>query len=223
MGSRRPDQTQAGVVDDVVRVVTDSLTPVALRPDVVQEVVRAAVEAQATPARHYHTPIHLREMLTEVERLASEVSPAVAATVAWHDCVYEPTRSDNEARSAARARADLAGVVPDALVDHVVDLIGSTTTHEVADHDGDGALVHDADLWILSAPPARHAAYVRQVRAEYAHLTDAQWQVGRREVLTTLREDLTTCGYLVGEAGDRARRGDRARANIDRELATLHA
>lgn len=208
-------------VDRVVTTVAASLGGVAVRHDAVEPVVRAAVAEQAGAGRHYHTPEHLEEMLVEVVRLVGHVPPAVATAVAWHDVVYEPRRDDNEVRSAERVRTDLAGVLPPALVDHVVDLVRSTTTHEVAAGDGAGALLHDADLWILSAPPERHRAYVRQVRAEYGHLTDAQWRAGRSAVLASLAESLTLGGYLVGDEADRARRATRARANIDHELAAL--
>ena len=67
-------------------------------------------------------------------------------------------------------------------VQRVHDLVRATTTHELATG-GLAAAFHDADLWILSAPPERYAAYTRQVREEYAAVHDDAFLTGRDVVL----------------------------------------
>ena len=46
-----------------------------------------------------------------------------------------------------------------------------------------GGKFHDADLWILGAPPDRFDQYCRQVRDEYAWVPDADYAAGRAAVL----------------------------------------
>lgn len=211
------------LVSSVVNEVTAALVAVApANAAALATVVAAAVADQTATHRHYHTPRHLTEMLAEVRRLQETVPPVVATTIGWHDVVYDPTRSDNEVRSARRLRRDLTTLLPTMMVDEAAALITATEHHRGTD-EPHGAVVHDADLWILSAPPARHAEYVSQVRAEYAHLTETQWCRGRAAILGTLRDGLAATGYLVGEVQDRADRTRRALAAIDAELEQLRA
>ena len=216
-----------GVSDDpdlaLVRRLVRPLAAVASRPDVVAEVVRRTVADHHAPHRHYHTPEHLREMVAEVERLTGRLEPAVAGAIAFHDVVYDPRRIDNEVASAARARTDLGGEVDDDVVATVERLVVVTDGHDIAAGDVLGALVVDADLWILSSPPQRHDRYVHDVRAEYAHLDDAAWREGRSAVLDRLWQQLATVGYRCGGEEDRAARTQRALANIDRERTALEA
>jgi len=78
----------------------------------------------------------------------------------------------------------------------------------------------DADLWILAAPADRYDRYVEDVRAEYAHVTDNAWVIGRSAVL-----DLFLAAgdelYAAGPDRDRRRRGAGALANLTRERAAL--
>ncbi len=207
----------------LVRRLVRPLAAVASRPDVVAEVVRRAVADHHAPNRHYHIPEHLREMVAEVERLTGRLDPAVAGAIAFHDVVYDPRRIDNEAASAARARTDLGGEVDDEVVAMIERLVMVTDGHDVAAGDVPGAVVVDADLWILSSPRRRYDRYVDDVRAEYAHLDDAAWREGRRAVLDRLWQQLATVGYRCGDEEDRAARTERALANIDRERTALEA
>ena len=190
-------------------------------PQAVAVVVRQALAEHVQPHRRYHTPEHLREMVAEVTRLAGDVPPEVAGAIAFHDVVYDPRRDDNEQASATRARVDLTGVVDAGVVAAVARLVLVTAGHEVAADDRSGALVVDADLWILASGADRYDRYVADVRAEYAHLDDAAWRTGRRRVLHRLRAHLAADGYRFGPPDDRAARTRRALANIDREVARL--
>lgn len=231
------DATTARVVGRVLAAAGS----VVEEPARLAAVVTAVVSSQWAPHRHYHTPVHLDEMLAEVARLDTIAGPAadghhapdddtvsgstqraaVVAAIAWHDVVYDPRRTDNEAASARQARADLAGLAAREWVDRVAELVMVTADHDPGPHDPHAALLVDADLWILAAPATRHAAYARQVRREYAHLDDTTWRDGRGRVLRDLRAAVATTGYRVGPAPDRHDRTRRALANLDRELTTL--
>lgn len=145
-------------------------------------------------------------------------STAVTQLALWfHDAVHDGEAGRDEERSAALAEARLAGHLDAAAVAEVVRLVLVTTDHSPAAGDGPGALVSDADLAILCSAPDRYARYVRQVRAEYAHVPDDAFRTGRAAVLR---------GLLAGGALFRTPQGatlweDRARANLADELAAL--
>lgn len=180
------------------------------------------------PGRHHHTRRHLAEVLAEIDRLVAEdgrwgqVPLTVELAVLFHDVVYDPTRDDNERRSALHAQRTLAEIgVAAAVGDEVARLVLLTAAHDPAPDDPGGSLLVDGDLWILSATPERYDEYVTQVRAEYAALDDDHWRRGRRAVLDRLAVRLDQHGYRVGPVEDRDRRTVAALDNIDRERAAL--
>jgi len=168
--------------------------------------------------RRYHTVEHLEEALAVAADLGG--SEAVELAVWFHDAVYDPTSGagESEARSAALAVEQLtaAGFDP-LLVAEVERLVLLTAGHEVAEGDGDGAVLADADLAILGADPDRYARYATDVRAEYAHVPDDAWASGRAAVLR---------GFLERPRIYRTERAHAAldaaaRRNLAAELATL--
>ncbi|MFB9838486.1 HD domain-containing protein, partial [Actinoallomurus acaciae] len=115
----------------------------------------------AEPHRRYHTTEHLADVLDHVDELAGEAADADAVRLAawFHDAVYDPTRGDNEERSAVLAERMLADTdLPAATVAEVARLVRLTATHDPAEGDRDGAVLCDADLAVLAAPPDRYAA-----------------------------------------------------------------
>jgi predicted metal-dependent HD superfamily phosphohydrolase len=153
----------------------------------------ALLQAWQSSGRAYHILLHLREMLRLIERHADLAKDLFAVTLAawFHDAIYEPTRSDNEARSAAWARECLlAQGLPLDQVNHVCRLIDATALHG-SPACPDEALLVDADLAILGATPKRFAAYEKQIRIEYAWAPWALYRAKRREVLQHFLDRLT--------------------------------
>ncbi|WP_036555787.1 HD domain-containing protein [Nocardioides insulae] len=187
-------------------------------PDLGEDLVAAYTD----PTRHYHDLRHLTEVLTQLDELAAagELFPDLPVTLAawFHDAVYDGER-DAEERSAVWAEEALRGLVPDDVVTEVVRLVRLTETHDPADDDPAGRALSDADLAILAADEARYAEYAAAVRAEYAHLSDEDFRIGRTQVLETLldKERLfrTEYAYRRWEVA--------ARTNVRRELAGWHA
>jgi len=178
------------------------------------------------PHRHYHTAVHVAWVLRHLADLEVGEASALAAgdvdmrLVRWaalyHDAIYDPTRSDNEAVSAALAARDAAGLGwshDDCAA--IERLVLATAHHRPAELDE--ALLIDADLAILGASPADYSAYVRGVRSEYAHVSDAGWRTGRAAVL----QHLLAAEPLYATPTMRAAREQRARANITAELAAM--
>jgi predicted metal-dependent HD superfamily phosphohydrolase len=166
--------------------------------------------------------VHVEAVLDTIDELLADepVEDAVAVRFAgWlHDVVYDPTRADNEAASAVYARRALSMLrVPMATVDETARLIELTAGHGVPPGDRNGAVLVDADLSILGAPGDTYDRYAADIRAEYGHVADADFRVGRARVL----EDLLAHEPLFTTATARARFEDAARANLTRERARL--
>ncbi|HEU5151686.1 MAG TPA: hypothetical protein VFU19_14385 [Iamia sp.] len=187
---------------------------------------RAALRARyAEPHRRYHGGEHLDEVLAEVARLLPHEPAAWAEAVelaAWyHDAVYD-VGADAGASEEASARLAVAEIGPGPAADEVARLVRLTAGHVVAPADRSGAVLVDADLWILSAPAARYDRYVAAVRAEYAHVPDDGWRTGRGQVLDRFLAAASDGSlYTAGPAADRAGRRARAVANLRRERAAL--
>jgi predicted metal-dependent HD superfamily phosphohydrolase len=193
--------------------------------DAVQAVGADLLRRLEEPHRRYHTPRHLVEVFWALEDLEREsvIGPREAALgrlVGWfHDAVYDPGAAggENEAASADLAVRNLSalGLERDD-IERIRDLVLATTTHDLVT-DGLSAAFHDADLWILSAPPDRYAAYTRQVREEYAAVPDDAFRAGRAALLRPFLER----DAVYATAPARERWEDRARANLSAELADL--
>jgi predicted metal-dependent HD superfamily phosphohydrolase len=181
----------------------------------------AVVDAWGQPHRRYHDLAHLAAVLGIAGRLAEAAhDPAAVRLAAWyHDVVYDPRRSDNEAVSAERARAGLRGLVPEDRVEEVGRLVLLTAGHDPAADDANGAVLCDADLAVLAGPPDAYAGYASAVREEYGHLSDAEFTAGRIAVLQHLL-GLGTLFRLPAVAGEWE---PRARANLTAELTLLRA
>ncbi len=174
------------------------------------------------PHRHYHGVEHLREVLDAVDVLVAHAAdPAAVRLAAWfHDAVYAGRPGDDEEASAVLAETGLAELgVPPRVVSRTARLVRMTARHEPTPGDRDEAVLSDADLAVLAAPSERYARYVAGVRAEYAHVPEAAFRLGRATVLGALaatpRLFRTPTGYRRWEAA--------ARSNLAAELAALTA
>jgi predicted metal-dependent HD superfamily phosphohydrolase len=181
----------------------------------------ALVAAWSEPHRSYHDLRHLAAVLGLVSALADAADDADAVRLAawYHDVVYDPTRLDNEAVSAGRAKAGLRGLVPAGRAAEVERLVLLTAGHDPAPDDANGAVLCDADLAVLAGPPDAYAVYASAVRAEYAHLSDAAFTAGRIAVLERLLA-LPRLYRVPSVAGEWE---PRARANLTAELTLLRA
>ncbi|MFC3821473.1 metal-dependent phosphohydrolase [Planomonospora venezuelensis] len=177
---------------------------------------RDLIARYAEPHRKYHTTAHLEAVLAHVDALAPHAdNPDLVRLAAWfHDAVYDPRRGDNEERSARLAERALPEMgLPPEEVAAVARLVRLTVTHAPEPSDADGAVLCDADLAILAAPPDLYAAYAAAVREEYAFVPDDAFRAGRAAVLRSLL-DLPAIFRVSGAEAA-------ARANIREELDRL--
>lgn len=176
-------------------------------------------ERYSQPHRRYHNSVHVRQVVRDAVGLTSGRDRALVALAAWaHDVVYDGRPGEDERASAAWARHHLteAGVAePD--VARVEGLVLATVDHTAPPEDHVANALLDADLAVLAGTPAEYERYRQAVRAEYAHVTDAQWRVGRAAVLRSLLDKDPL--YRTPEAHERWT--PQAHRNLDDELATL--
>ncbi len=102
-------------------------------------------------------------------------------------------------------------------LDAITRLVCLTASHDPRPTDRAGAVLCDADLSVLGADDERYDRYVREVRAEYAHVPDDAWCDGRRAILRSFLDRPRIFHTIAG----RERWEGPARTNISRELTSL--
>jgi len=163
-------------------------------PIAVSEALLAELRAgYGHPARHYHNEKHIVAMLIGATGLEFNDPDMARLAIFFHDVIYDPTRSDNEHRSADLVREKLADLVASERLDQAADIITATNAHKATgDHDTD--LVLDLDMAILGQPWPVYLSYAQGVMAEYLpHIGDAAWRQGRISLFidpTLAREDI---------------------------------
>lgn len=205
------------------------------------------VERHREPHRRYHDLRHVGWVVRHVRELASSEPvddlDAVIVAAWFHDAVHQGRPGDDERASADLARRELTqlAIWQSERIDRVAQLVLATahltdrpdpvivepgaaepgTAHPgVADaHNvgSDAAVLIDADLGVLAAPPAAYLDYARGVRAEHPGLDENAWRTGRSAVLRSLLDRPSI--FVTPTA--RTRWEPRARANLSAELATL--
>lgn len=166
--------------------------------------------AYAQPHRHYHTLEHIEACLAWLDwTWSSAQRPHEILLALWyHDAVYDPLASDNEAQSVTLMRSDLraAGAALDA-IERVATLIMATREHSVLAGSQDAALLVDIDLSILGAAPEMFERFERAIRAEYAAIEPRLYAAGRAAVLKRLaaRSPLYATNLIDTELSAQAR------------------
>ncbi|WP_404384958.1 hypothetical protein LL946_03870 [Knoellia locipacati] len=188
--------------------------------------VRADLERRwSEPHRGYHDLRHLDEVVVALVELRgstldTDAEWAGVVFAAWfHDAVYDVAEpGENEGRSSELARNALSeSGIRDDVVRLTCALVEASATHHVAESRGPQAAFHDADLWILGAPPERFDDYCADVRREYAAVPDDAYAEGRGAILRP---------FLARESIYRSEHARHhwepaARENLHRELARL--
>ena len=177
--------------------------------------------------RAYHTAQHLTECLAHLRAAHAGLARSqesirhfaeIALALWYHDAVYRPERSDNEARSARwfSVRAQQFGISP-SCIERLSSMI-LATRHGVASavSDAQTQLLLDIDLAILAAAPARFREYCAQIRTEYAFVPAAIFANKRAQVLREflMQTNIYHSAYGVGFEAP-------ARLNLTNEIANV--
>jgi predicted metal-dependent HD superfamily phosphohydrolase len=175
--------------------------------------------AYSEPHRHYHNAHHVAECFRELEpvRQACARPLEVDAALLFHDIVYDPTRHDNEDRSADEAAMALRALGWTAPGAQAVGELIRATKHASAPTTPDAAVVVDVDLAILGQAPEAFEAYERAIRREYEHVPEPAYRAGRANVLRRFlsRPQIYATDYFAG------RYEMAARQNLGQSIAAL--
>ena len=175
--------------------------------------------AYSEPHRAYHTLQHLEECLANAHqvRMMCEHPDEVTLALWYHDAIYRPVRSDNEARSAEwLVRVARNAGVAKPCIDRLHSLV-LATRHDADAGDADARWVVDIDLSILGAPAARFDEYEQQVRREYRWAPGPLYRKSRAKVIESFlrRSRIYSTDYFAD------RLENVARSNLARSLAQL--
>ncbi|WP_051749563.1 HD domain-containing protein [Nevskia soli] len=128
------------------------------------------------PHRVYHNVEHLASVIDLLTQ--AEANDRLIMAAWFHDAIYRPGATDNEARSAdmARRRLRALGCSP-ASIKAVCDAVLATASHR--SQDNDVAALLDADLSILGTSAEAYRAYAAAIRKEFHDVPAAVFRAGR--------------------------------------------
>jgi predicted metal-dependent HD superfamily phosphohydrolase len=175
------------------------------------------VARYAEPHRKYHTWSHILACFDAKAQLTGVAAPEIDLALLFHDAIYDPTRHDNEERSAELLTDEgRRAWIDERILERAAPLV-LATKHAGAVDSPEACLVVDADLSILGAQGATFDEYERDVREEYASVDEAAWSAGRTAVL---REFVARPSIFQTPSARRLWE-ERARQNLARSLARL--
>jgi predicted metal-dependent HD superfamily phosphohydrolase/GNAT superfamily N-acetyltransferase len=182
-------------------------------------------ERYMEPQRHYHTLVHLDELLTHFSTVEQEMGSntfsdrdSVLFTLFFHDAVYDPHAKDNEEQSAVLFAQFSKNKLPAPTIEKVSSFILQTKSHLSVLESAPQDLLYflDMDLAILGAPKERYIRYADEIRSEYKHVPHDLFAKGRSGVLRNfLGQRLFKTPFF------RERLELRARVNLQWEIMRL--
>ncbi len=154
-----------------------------------QQLYAQLAQAYAESQRHYHTVQHIVECLDLFHQVKAQLSDPFAVELAiwFHDVVYDPKASDNEAQSAIFMQQCCHDFIPTAIVEKIGAWIEATQQHRPST-DADLNFLLDIDLAILASSPSRFTAYETQIQQEYHWVEATVYKEKRAAVLRYFHE-----------------------------------
>jgi predicted metal-dependent HD superfamily phosphohydrolase len=197
-----------------------------ISPKQIDRLWQDIVTRYGEPQRAYHTLNHIQQLLIQLESIKHHLAEPhiIALALYYHDVIYDPTRSDNELKSAEYATDTLSPYLSPEQYQQIHALIMMTANHQLdtlvdSDKYNDVAYLSDMDLSILGAPWSVYEQYAKAIRQEYAHVADDSYRDGRTAVLQGLLTHPKL--YLTDHYYNQLE--TQARDNIKRELTLLAA
>jgi predicted metal-dependent HD superfamily phosphohydrolase len=203
------------------------LQSLSVEPALGQQVFLDLVAAYSGDGRSYHKLEHIQLVLETIEQIRRGPPPLAAPNLnlpaiqlsAWfHDVIYDSRAKDNEEKSAEYAEATLNFLkIPKSTTAQVKNLIVATKNHQSLSDDINSQVLLDADLAILGSGEAQYQAYAQAIRQEYAWVSDAEYRVGRKQVLQKFLQRKRI--YSTHQLFDTLE--EKARQNLQAEVAAL--
>jgi len=181
--------------------------------------------------RHYHTTVHLWEMLQYFDLLRSlQYGPAqqqegeevtiTVLSVFFHDAVYNGKSSTNEEDSAKlfETFAEELSVSP-AIKSKVADFILGTKKHRVESNGSESvlSLFLDLDMAVLGKQTTAYNHYAARIRNEYSFVEDNEYCSKRADVLDSFLQQPRIYGTAVMHQALE----EQARLNLRNEIESL--
>lgn len=142
-------------------------------------------QAYSAKGRYYHNLDHLTFMLKNAVLRKSEIGDfdTMAFSIFYHDVVYNPKKSNNEAKSAELMGKRLSATsFPSGKIKKCFDQILATKEHS-SEMDEDTCFLLDLDLLILGESLETYKTYTSNIRKEYAMYPDFMYKPARKKVL----------------------------------------
>lgn len=175
--------------------------------------------AYTARGRHYHNLQHLTELLALAGTYRTQLQhpDLVKFAIFYHDIVYNPLKSDNEAQSAALAEQRLQQLGMDHQKCRQVSAMILATKGHAPSGANDTDLLLDFDLSILGAEWEKYYQYTQQIRREYRLIPFFLYRKGRRKVVNQF-----LCQSSIYKSVQFHQQLERAaRINLQKELALL--
>lgn len=175
--------------------------------------------------RYYHTLNHIDCMFKQMDKVVGKLqdTEAVSLAILFHDVIYDPTKSDNEQRSADLFRQFAVECLSDwqeERIQKVFDWILATQKHQASDEKClDLMYFLDIDLQVLGWPVAQYDLYASQIRQEYSFVPEDIYRQKRPEVLKNFLKRLRL--YQTDDFYEEFE--IQARSNLQREISRLES
>lgn len=199
------------------KIFNDLLLKIGFETAAINQCWQELEKAYSSKSRHYHNLLHLEEMLELFENYKNELQNPneILFALFYHDFVYEPTRKDNELKSATYAVGILK--TNDTLNKQLIfDLITATQLHQYNPNQDINWLI-DFDLKILSKDWEVYKIYCQQIRKEYKIYPDFLYNPGRKKAL----QHFLKSEFIFQTDLFREKYEAKARENIQREIDEL--
>jgi len=174
------------------------------------------VTRYSEPHRHYHTCEHIGHCLNQLELASADIdNPAAVGMALWfHDVIYNPRATDNEQQSADLFMRRVGNHADQQFSEIVYEAI-LITKHQAMPKTLTEQFVVDIDLSSFGLAEPTFDKNSRDIRAEYAHVPDAEFFPAHLKFIESLfaRPTLYFTDFF------RTRYEAIARANFQRLLA----
>jgi predicted metal-dependent HD superfamily phosphohydrolase len=179
-------------------------------PELVQQVVTMYEE----PVRKYHTLNHIERIFNIAEVNDMYLTPAQQWAIIFHDIVYDPTRFDNERKSADFAIIAVKKYLIETMslkkmelvLNHLEEMIMATAKHTIDQSGLDEETKEILDLDLFDLGTDHYFSNARLIALEYRHLPLQTYIEGRLRFIESMlkRNNLYyTDGYFNMEEAAR--------------------
>jgi predicted metal-dependent HD superfamily phosphohydrolase len=142
------------------------------------------MERWSEPHRAYHGPAHLADLLAQINRhteLTTREREILTLAAIFHDIIYNPRRSDNEAQSADLFLNSVAMDKDNADIQEIATIIRDTKDHVPSTHLS--TIFSHMDMDVVRRPYEELLKWEAGIRHEYKHVPGIAYVVVRARFL----------------------------------------